>query len=200
MEKVKSLYRLETIGLNVPDILHFQGYPPTAADDARLFHLLDTLDKDPNARVSVRTEKEGEFKSPFRPNITASEARDFISSLGGQGYEVLICKGLPTNSTVRGNCVPTAHSNYFEYLTGDGTVRDIDQSGRTPITTRLIWGVRPTGLTREVAEALQLVNTTLFNKKFDFNNEILEFSVFRKPVGIRHERVIFWEIRAWRGC
>jgi hypothetical protein len=199
MEKVKSIYLLDSMGLNVPEILHYQGFPPTEADKAKLPFLLDSLEKNNDIKVSIRTEKPGQFKSPFRPNIDVSEARRFISELEGQGYSICVSRGVPTNSIVRGNCVPTSYTNYFEYLEGQGTVRDIDEGGRSPKSTRVVWGTYPTNTSKEVGSALQRVNSLLYPKRFDLGDKVVEFSVFRKPVGVRQDFAIFWEIRAYGG-
>jgi hypothetical protein len=196
MEKLKSLYRLDSLNLNTPEILHYQGPEPTEADILRVSHLLQSMK---GKRISIRTEKEGEFKSPFLPNALVPDAREFLLRLVGKGYHILITKGVPTNSIVRGNCVPNSSSNYFEYLTGIGTVRDIDESGRNPKNLTLVWGQFPNQLGGVVGSALQMVNSFLFPRRFDFTNEIVEFSVFSKGVGVKQDKVIFWEVRKYGG-
>ena len=199
MNKMKSLYFLEALHLNVPEILHYQGPEPNDADALKLSHTLQAIQRH-GGRISIRTEKDGEFKSPFLPNSPITDARQFLSSLEGKKYHILITKGVPTNSIIRGNCVPTSHSNYFEYLTGNGTVRDIDEGGRSPHNLVLVWGQFPTQLGSQTGSAIQMVNSYLFPKRFDVLNKIVEFSVFSKPVGIRQDKVIFWEVREYGGA
>lgn len=198
MKKLDSIYRLDSLGLNVPEILHYHPLTPTPEDELKLKHVL-AQEQRQGHRISVRTEKPDEFKSPFCPNSDIPTARKFIDGVLGKGYEILICRGLPTNSLIRGNCVPSSKSNYFEYLTGPGTVRDIDESGRTPKTIDLRWGQYPEGVSQPVSSGLQLINSRLFPQRFELGNEVVEFTVFSKPVGILQNKEIFWEVRVYGG-
>lgn len=198
MKKRDSLYRLDAMHLNVPEILQYLPVSPTPEDRFNLDHILHTIQRS-HGRLSVRTEKPNEFKSPFLPNALIPEVRKFLQEIDGKGYETLITKGTPTDCIIRGNCVPGTDTNYFEYLAGKGTVRDIDQSGRTPKTVRLVWGTNPGDIGTNIAAALQLVNSRLWPKRFEFSQEIVEFSVYSKPVGILGDRVIFWEVRPYAG-
>jgi hypothetical protein len=198
MKKREAIWELEMIGLNVPEVLHYQDKNPTEEQNLLLTSILHSAQRS-NTKLSIRTERDGEFKSPFLPNASVPDVRKFLTTFDHSLYSIMVCKGLPTNSIIRGNCVPSSAFNTIEYRTGNGTVRDIDEAGRTPSHIRLPWGMAPPGVAGEVSSAIQLLNSFLCPKRFDVLNRIVEFSVFKKPVGLRHDKVIFWEVREYGG-
>jgi len=198
MRKMDSLFKLDVMGLNIPEILHYIPAKSTPEHELQLKHVLQQEQRHAH-KLSIRTEKPGQFKSPFLPNAEVPKVREFLKSLMGGGYEILLCKGLPTNSIIRGNCVPSLHNNYFEYLAGPGTVRDIDEGGRTPKTLTLPWGHYVPNMGTILAGAFQKVNSHLFPHRFELGHKIIEFTVFSKPVGILQQNTIFWEVRDYGG-
>lgn len=213
LSKLGSLELLSRIGLNTP---HF--IPVTV--EGELKYAFTELGK--TGRVSVRTQRYVyDFGCPHFPNAEISGALSTqLVNLLHQGYTLIVAEPIdPTQAVARGNAMLETGGDLekvpvlLEFSLGPGTVRDqpdvdLIQLRRVlnayhsrlasirghsgPIRSKNFerrWG---TPLARGLAAATRAMSRL---HEFPFRHCVIEWSVYRRPVGRLFEPVIFWEIR-----
>jgi hypothetical protein len=185
MQRIEELFRL---GFNVPDyyLVH---------DKATLRELKEELFQR-NERMSIRTysktDELKEFKCPHYPNWPVSELLEMIDDLQ-EKYFILASPPIdPQKALFAGNVVTPAYGEedvVFEFITGPGTVRDVEKRGRTMIVKRK-GEIHVDG---ERQECLELVRNQIL--KFPTERTIIEFSVYSENVGKMQHDTVYWEHR-----
>lgn len=213
MGKIHSIKQLDSMGLNVPELLLEIGqFDQNKAVTWEGFYLKEGArtrtsleEKSGAARLSIRTERDGEVLCPHYPNITLRQSDTKVRSLHRKGYGIYIFRGInPQNCIAKGNVFwrkqGEAVEFVVEYTTGGGTVRDnegatiesfITQEGRLQQDVTRISG-------DQVRAALVELLTVVAANKDSFANSIVEWSYYNRPIGKRNLKLIFWEIRAWK--
>jgi hypothetical protein len=184
MSKLQSLQRLRDLGLNTPRLIcSLQQY----LSPKNKLSFWDSVDTPQDVRVSIRTERDGELICPHFPNITRRDANKYISKLAHQGYSIYIFEGInPLDCMRRGNIALFKDRIIVEFLEGPGTVRDLEKA--VPIHLDLkSWTELPISL-RYLSYGLE---------SQELWNQIIEWSIYKDPVGQLGRMDIYWEIRPW---
>lgn len=149
---------------------------------------------------SVRTFKSEQLlgDEPHFPVISREELADRYISLLNRGYKLIIAKCIdPADAQMAGGMLYEGSTFHVEVALGPGTVRRVTREGRIDLTVKAILG-KPSGnhlIDKSVKEAWWGLRT-LHAKipELDLKGLLYEFSVYTKPVGWKHEKVIFWEL------
>lgn len=197
MRKVHSLIQLEELGLNTPKrLISLSQFMPSEAKIQSWRDLKATLSQRRDYKVSLRTERDGEFKTPHYPNIDLETASEHMAKLCQEGYAILICKGIdPHFARFAGNIAFHDKTKITcEWLEGCVTVRDLEKS--TPNK----WEYDATEnkavvFPNPIGKILGPLYPALSRKTLE--GKIFEWSIYSTPVGEYLDSVIFWEIRPW---
>lgn len=212
MNKWDSLVFLREHGLNTPNSTLFI---PTLSHTETLFKLRKTLKEQSSSedKVSIRTFKlssECSFKEAFFPNVTVdfSLISRLMSLLEEKSFLIISSPIDPQDCLFRG-CIQYQGKNFFgrsqfliEYLEGPGTVRDLEYAKGKEIKQIEI-GFHPGDWT-PLKEVLGLTGLLLSGNADKiasaligegYSQFILEWSIYKKFVGIRKEKLIFWHLR-----
>jgi len=192
MGKLASLNELEDLGLNTPRLLLALG----AAEEARSKVIAwNNLKLSNRAKVSIRTENVNHgCLCPHHPNITQGKADAIIRDLVKRpGYEILIFEGIDPNDCLRrGNIVVPKDLQkgiIVEYSEGPGTVRDLNRSDFKVL--EIPWMA-------VIPDEVRPIVLTYATHRDKLVGRILEWSIYRNPVGKLKRNEIFWEIRPWQ--
>lgn len=164
-------------------------------------------------RISIRTFKlplGSSFKDVFFPNVLIDDSliEKLIPLLFG-GYFLILSSPIDPQDCLLRGCIHYRGKNFFErsqflieYLEGPGTVRDLEHAEGKKIKSLEV-GFHPGDWT-PLREAFGLIGLLLLSNadrivsvlsqesKWEF---ILEWSIYKKPVGIKKECLIFWHLR-----
>lgn len=199
MPKIQTINELNKLGFNTPEILQIIGRGPDFQERLKIWN---DFYADHNGKVSIRTERDGEYTTPHFPNISLKDAHEKVPALLRNGYSVYIFSPIdPSECLQRGTICFNGTALVIEWLDGPGTVRDLEKSSEVknmqfkPIKHSDFPGpvfVFPKEYPWErVAEAY----CSELNR---FRNQILEWSIYRNPVGKMKQREIYWELRRWQ--
>lgn len=205
MGKITSLKQLAGVGLNTPElVMELPQFMPAAeklakwkswaTDQIALKPITSEL-----PRLSIRTERDGEIKTPHYPNYDFKQVASLIKWLAKDGYGIYLFSGIdPKDCKLRGNLhISKSGIGILEYMTGPGTVRDLEKSvpkataiAYDPETKEKIFpGFKP---------PIEVDTVMLDYIKKDFFDWILEWSIYHVPVGTLRQHQIYWELRPWR--
>lgn len=190
MAKIQSLKRLAEMGLNTPKIL--LEIPQFATLKHNIW--ADFYLHGGHHKVSIRTERDGEFICPHYPNIPLKDADRRVRELIHDGFAIYIMAPIdPSECHCRGNLAGPSDSDtfIFEFLDGPGTVRDLETS------SNVIHEQFKT-LNDLKRVDLQEIAQKVFAKLPTIRGKVIEWSYYRNPVGQLEENTIFWEIRQWQ--
>lgn len=191
MNKFKRIQLVRTLGLNTEE------------------SVLVSNDKDwelhrgflqSSSVFSVRTFKSEQLlgNEPHYPVISREELADRYISLLHSGFKLIIAKCIdPADAQMAGGMLYEGSAFHVEVALGPGTVRRVTREGRIDLTVKAIPG-KPSGnrlIDEAVKEAWRGLRTLHANiPELDLKGLLYEFSVYGKPVGSKHEKVIFWEL------
>lgn len=199
MAKLKSLFQLRDLGLNTPELLLQIPQFMTEWDkneEWRHWAAKIVAKRSESGghlpKISIRTERDGEFKTPHLPNIEFSQAYNEIRWLTHRGYAIYLFEGIdPKDCEIKGNlCLKSldmAKGGILEYLKGPGTVRSLEST--TPESLQF---TKPS----ELPVSVDPIYRDYIKHKFF--GDILEWSIYKKPVGLLKHYEIYWELRPWR--
>lgn len=202
--KVKSLEILDSLGFNTPNLLLRipQFDDPHKKVEAWNNLKLPTSPEYPETRVSIRTQRDGEKKTPHYPNIREGEAEEKVRELAKAGYEILIFEAIdPKNCLLRGNLVRRSDRDamILEWMEGPGTVRDLEKASKLLHLEILLFS-QEENLTYSVNGIPEPI-WPLVDHYFEspgLAHEILEWSYYNQPIGKLNQPTICWEFRGWR--
>ena len=201
--KSKSLEILENLGFNTPNLLiRIPQFDSPGQKLASWLNLkVPTSPEYPEPRVSIRTNRDGETRTPHFPNVKESEADKIVADLARAGYEILIFEAIdPANCLLRGNLVrrPDQPVMSLEWMEGPGTVRDLEGLEGLRHLDMLLHGEGDAvsfpldGIPPDIRSlAIQYFNTPYLAYK------ILEWSLYNQPIGKMKSPIICWEFREW---
>ena len=187
--KLSSLEVLDSHGINTPKLLEaINSRAEIISKHARIKRLKTPI-------VSVRTERNGDFNCPHYPNYRV----EYVpwDSLFHNRYHVLVFEAIdPQDCEVKGNCYMDRMGDRFivEAKEGPGTVRGmkIPTTIKIPITQF----VSSTHIVSSFDIMKVLENYMRIAK--DFEGDIMEWSIYKNPVGKKQEKFIAWELRPWK--
>lgn len=153
-------------------------------------------------RMSVRTFKRGvpTILAPHFPNIVIDKAiLDKVKALLKQSFQVIISEPIdPSDCLWRGNIVYIDDKEWLlEYAKGPGTVREMEKldSGEIKRIKQFSYNI-PVVPSRVTELGLKGDSVVSIAKSLFWGTPILlEWSIYKHPVGYRNRELIFWELR-----
>lgn len=192
-KKLDSLIKLSGLGFNTPIF--------ETIEDVKDIHQYENQMK-AWERVSIRSDlrdsKSKAYRLPFFPNLLPEQVDPIIKSIINDKVIVIISKGVdPDDNLVGGKYLINPVSELMELFLGPGTIRHkIEDSPGDLLHINLNGCLAfpfdscPVGLL-PFAQPLQKIRDQVKVIKPPF---VIEFSINKKKVGKKHERVIFWEL------
>jgi hypothetical protein len=192
--KAESLIKLAGLGFNTPEFELLMDVGELAQHEKEFMAW---------ERVSIRTDytfRRPGFKLPFYPNVPWKEAIPMIDQVlrGGHGkYMVIASKGIdPQLSIAGGKYLKSFDQELIEYFAGPGTIRDLETN---KVERREIDLTNHTGFPIEKCSIDMIPYTNAMQRMRGRAHLIptpfiLEWSLYPNKVGMKSERMIFWEI------
>lgn len=200
MPKIQSIKELEALGFNTPNLLISLDKTLDREQRIDAWRLFKISRGDLN--VSIRTERDGEYTTPHLPNISIRKADEKILDLIRDGYVIHVFDPIdPLECLHRGTVCFNGVKLVIEFLSGPGTVRDLEYS---PDVKHIeLNPTRHAGFPGPAFhiphEAIWLAPAEAYCSELNrFRNHILEWSIYRNPVGKLKQREIYWELRRWQ--
>lgn len=200
MPKLQTLEELSSLGFNTPNLL--LAIKRGDDLDVRLGKWRDFSKSYQGDKVSIRTERDGEFTTPHMPNYPMDDAYEKVPSLIRAGYNVYLFDPIdPSECLRRGTICFNGSRLVIEYLEGPGTVRDIEH--KPDVISRQLEPTRHQGIPGMAfvvshEDPCHRIIEAYCSELDRFRNQILEWSIYRNPVGKMKQREIYWELRRWR--
>lgn len=186
--KYTSIMFLETRGINVPKVFGF-------TTDKGL--LKDFFYENPGKKFSFRTLRKDRisFSEPFFPNVALDYSIiEALCDLIDGGYYIIISDSIdPEGTLFKGNLLMRSKNNWMiEGTYGKGTVRDLEFTKPDKVIV-MVKGDDLTQLGTLSDRFRQLVMSG--SQLFWGVPIIIEFSIYKFPVGVKNESLIYWELR-----
>lgn len=192
MKKLESLEKLSEWGFNILNYV--------AVKDEYELNSVITGRSIPDGKISIRTQDKfrPSFRDPFGRNLSKENAEAFVKQYKSE-YIFIVYESLdPKDCIVKGCIGCSSIQEYVEFIEGPGIVRDIESKRSRHHKFGMIG--RYIGITSD-SECLKGI--IAIDKEFkdlrifmeadsDF---VVEWSYYKYPVGIKHERLLLWEIR-----
>lgn len=187
--KYLSLEYLRQQGLNTPDF-ELCSTPDELLDRLRYLYIVVE-----EKRTSVRCFKEGNsFNEPFFPNylINLNNFGAWIKLLK-EGYKIIVSKPIdPVGAIIKGNIMlfesfSMRRFDYIvEYTEGTGTVRDLENEKKViKLHNELPYPIKTKQVYHDSFKLFKKIEEPI----------IVEWSIYDRPIGMKEEEVIYWEIR-----
>ena len=193
MRKADSLHQLRKWGFNVLPFVEVQAQAP--GDMLRL--LTESLGSLP---WSIRSEMPSQEDGGNFPFYYGEQEPDRVvgicCTLLSGGYKVLASKTLDTTGCLACGALAIPHDGepYVEYGTGPHTIREVFAKGG--LTKMVVSDRIHTAIEEDIVDHI-------FGRAFNLlpagtTSKILEWSLYRQPVGELHKRDIWWEVRPYK--
>lgn len=183
MKKSDSLYYMQSLGFNTLDCFITKEFLQAKA------YLENHLED----KMSIRTERGDEFQCPFYYAVKGEDLIPIAKKHIDEGYKLLIYPYLDYKDSLAYGTIAILRdgSTLIEWVNGSGLVRDLDTNPEK------ITAVLPPGLTR--LSANKMINEIIVEVRELLYHEvdplIVEWSLYKYPVGILQHNVVYWELR-----
>ena len=182
MRKSESIFHLQSLGLNTLDCFITRDFRQAKA------YLENHLDD----KMSIRTERRDEFLCPFYYGQPGRNLITIAKERTDEGYLLLIYHYLDWRDSIAYGSIglPKDGTTIVEFVDEPGLVRDLySHQKRISLILRPGLAMVPNNLwlntiIREVQECC-----------YSESSCVVEWSLYKYPVGILQKPVIYWELR-----
>jgi pyruvate, orthophosphate dikinase len=201
LDKLERIRQLQAHGLNTPRIELIEAGTPVDANLRRRLRAFAEGDEKMTVRTYHAADEVGRAKGPFVPEAPLAEAIAAVEELVGE-WNVLFQEAIDVEETLLAGNLVLSGSGWgeFELLRGAHRVRDVDEFA-VGVDEQMLAGRFESPAEIEDPELREAVECVLRSRLLQAVSPqadeaiVLELNVQRRPVGVRRQRLLWWE---WR--